>query len=86
MPAAPPSPAEMLAAAAQWQRRASRRSHGRWKPFIPLVVQLHKDKWSAKEAADRCRDENWVDPCDYKTFHRWICRQYETLDAGGTLS
>jgi hypothetical protein len=86
MPIAPPSSAAMLAAASKWQRQAKRRSHRRWKPFIPLIEKLYAEKWSAKEAADRCRDEKWVDPCDYKAFHRWINRQYETLDAGGTLS
>jgi hypothetical protein len=86
MTAAPPSPAEMLAAASKWKRRAKRRSQDKWRPFIPLAEKLYAEGWSAKEAADQCLSEKWIASTDYQAFHRWLCRQFETLRAGGTLT
>lgn len=83
---APPSPTEMLAAASKWKRRAKRRSQKRWRAFIPLAEKLYAEGWKAKEATDRCLSENWITSDDYQAFYRWLCRQFETLEEGGTLT
>jgi len=86
MPATLPSPAQMLATADQWQRQAKRKVRERWQPFGELAKKLHADGWKATEAARRCVDAGWVAEEDHSAFYRWLCRQYEILDAGGSLS
>ena len=86
MPAvAPPDSATMLAAAADWQRRPGRKATAARQPFIPLVEKLYDAGWKRTEVSRRCVDQGWVAEADFSGFYRWVCRQYDKLEAGQTL-